>query len=134
MLLRLIFAVVLLAHGIGHVIGIMTGLGLARREGTSATSPLVGRFAEDGLNRAIGTWLWMSALLGFLMAGLGLLAPIEQWRSLATWSAVVSLVALALYPGAFLSRSSKLWALAVDVAVLVALVVLNWPDDAALGL
>jgi hypothetical protein len=134
MLLRLLITLLLIGHGIGHVMGIMTGLGLVRRKGTSAHSSLLRRFVDDGLNRWIGTWLWMSALLGFLMAGAGLIAPLEQWRSLATSAAAVSLVALGLYWDAFFSRSSKIWALAVDFAILLVLGYAVWPTDAMLGL
>ncbi len=134
MLLRLIIALALLGHGAGHVMGILTSLGLGRREGTSPQSRVLARFTDGGLNRTIGTWLWLSCLAGFVMAGAGLIAPIEQWRSLATSSAAVSLVTLGLYWDAFYSRSSKFWAVAIDLAILLALGVAHWPTDAMLGL
>ncbi|WP_119066050.1 hypothetical protein [Aggregatilinea lenta] len=134
MLLRLILALALLAHGAGHIMGILAGLGLRWQAGTSPQSRLLARFVNDGLNRTIGTWLWMSCLAGFVMAGAGLIAPIDQWRSLATSSAAISLVTMGLYWESFYSRSSRLWAVILDLAILLALGLAGWPTDAALGL
>jgi hypothetical protein len=134
MLLRLILAIALLGHGAGHLMGILAGLGLRWQAGTSPQSRVLARFLDDGLNRTIGTWLWLSCLAGFVMAGAGLIAPLDQWRSLATSSAAISLVTVGLYWNALFSRSSRAWAVGVDLAILVALGIANWPTDAMLGL
>ena len=65
---------------------------------------------------------------------MGRLVPHASWRTLAVVSAVVSLVAIALFWNAFVSLiPNKLGAFAVDVATLVCLLGLNWPSEADLG-
>jgi hypothetical protein len=80
----------------------------------------------------------LAALVGFLAAALGLmgwLVPHDSWRTLAIVSAVISLIALALFWNAFVSFiPNKLGAIAVDIATLVCLLGLNWPSEADLGL
>jgi hypothetical protein len=64
-------------------------------------------------------------LVGFIAAGLGLfdvLVPHSAWRQLAVASAVVGLVALALFWNAFVTFfPNKVGALAVNIATLWAL-------------
>ena len=78
-----------------------------------------------------------AALVGFLGAALGLLGwgvPHDWWRTLATVSAAISLVAVALYWNALiLFFPHKVGALAVNIATLVCLIGSNWPSEADLG-
>jgi fumarate reductase subunit C len=72
-----------------------------------------------------------------LVAALGImgwLVPHDAWRTLALVSAVISLVALALFWNAFVSFiPNKVGAIGVNVATLVCLLALNWPTEADLG-
>lgn len=79
--------------------------------------------------------LWVAAMIGFVGAGLGLLGtvvPKELWRSLAVIAAVISLVALALFPNAFPALLNKMGAIIIDVAVLATLCV-HWPMAEIVG-
>jgi hypothetical protein len=135
--LRIIIALVFFVHGVGHFMGIMPALGLSSVKGWSSHSWLLTPLLGEAASRIISIILFAAALVGFLAAALGLmgwLVPHDSWRTLAIVSAVISLIALALFWNAFVSLiPNKLGAIAVDVATLVCLLGLNWPSEADLG-
>ncbi len=135
--LRLIIALVFFVHGVGHAMGIMPALGLSSVKGWSSRSWLLTPLLGEAISRVISIVLFLAALVGFLAAALGLmgwLVPHDSWRTLAVASAVISLVAIALFWNAFVSFiPNKLGAIVVDVATLVCLLVLNWPTEADIG-
>jgi hypothetical protein len=135
--LRIIIALVFFVHGVGHAMGIMPALRLVNVKGWSSHSWLVTPLLGDGVTRIISVVLFLAALVGFLAAALGLLGwlvPHDSWRTLAIVSAVISLVAIALFWNAFVAFfPNKLGAIAVDVATLVCLLGLNWPSEADIG-
>ena len=128
---RLIVVLVILAHGIGHVLFLAPCLGIAQW-GQSAHSWLLTRVLGDLPTRVIGSLLWLMIIAGFVAAGIGLLGQHAWWRTLASASAAVSLLALLL----FVSRSSTqpvLSAALMDVAILVALLWVHWPSVDLVG-
>jgi hypothetical protein len=144
--LRILITLVLLVHGVGHVMGTMPALGLLddeRRSGQgwlknwSSRSWLLTDLLGDTAARVVCVILYGAALIGFLGAALGLagwLVPHDWWRTLVVVSAGISLVAIALYWNALiLLFPHKVGALAVNVATLVCLLVLNWPTEADIG-
>lgn len=135
--LRIIIALVLFVHGIGHVMGILPILGLSNIETWNARSWLLTGLLGDTITRIIGFILFSAAMIGFVGATLGLmdwLVPHEWWRTLTTVSAVISLVAIALFWNAFVAFfPNKIGAIAVDAAVLIGLLFANWPTEAQLG-
>jgi hypothetical protein len=135
--LRIIIVLVLFVHGIGHVMGILPMLGLSTIETWNARSWLLTDLLGDTITRVIGFMLFAAALIGFLGATLGLmnwLVPHKWWQTLATISAVISLVAIALFWNAFVTFfPNKLGAIAVNAAVLIGLLVADWPTEAQLG-
>ena len=135
--LRLIIALVFFVHGAGHAMGIMPALGLSSVKGWSSRSWLLTPLLGETASRIISIVLFAAALAGFLAAALGLmgwLVPHDSWRSLAVASAVISLAAIALFWNAFVTFiPNKLGAIAVDIATLVCLLVLNWPSEADIG-
>lgn len=135
--LRLIIALVLFVHGIGHVMGIMPMMGLSTIETWNARSWLLTSLLGDTITRVIGFIIFAAAMIGFIGAALGLmdwLVPHEWWRMLAIVSAVISLVAIALFWNAFVTFfPNKLGAIAVNAAVLIGLLIADWPTEAQLG-
>lgn len=135
--LRIIIALVFLIHGVGHAMGIIPALRPVDVKGWSSHSWLLTPLLGDGVTRIISIVLFLAALVGFVAASLGLmgwLVPHDSWRTLAIVSAVISLGAIALFWNAFVSFiPNKLGAIAVDVATLVCLLVLNWPSEADIG-
>jgi hypothetical protein len=132
-MLRIIIALVFFVHGVGHAMGIMPAVGLATVKGWSSRSWLLTPLLGEAVSRIISIVLFLAALVGFLAAALGLmgwLVPHESWRTLAVVSAVISLVAIALFWNAFVAFfPNKLGSIAVDVATLVCLLGLNWPTE-----
>jgi hypothetical protein len=124
-------------HGVGHFMGVMPALRLADVKGWSSHSWLLTPLLGEAVARFISITFFLAALVGFLAAALGVmgwLVPHDTWRTLALISAMISLVALALYWNAFVSFiPNKLGAIAVNVATLVCLLGLNWPTEGDLG-
>ena len=135
--LRIIIALVFVVHGVGHSMGIIPAVRPVDVKGWSSRSWLLTPLLGEAASRIISIILYLAALVGFLAAALGLmgwLVPHDTWRTLAVASAVISLVAIALFWNAFVSLiPNKLGAIAVDVATLVCLLGLNWPSEADLG-
>jgi hypothetical protein len=81
--------------------------------------------------------LYGAALVGFVAAALALmgwLVPHDSWRTLAVVSAIISLVGIMLFWDALIMLfPHKVGAIGVNVAVLVGLLVANWPTEADLG-
>ena len=135
--LRIIVAAVLFIHGIGHFKGMMPALQLMYVEGWNSRSWLLTPLIGEGASRILSAILFLAALVGFVASALGLLGwlvPHEWWRTLAVVSAVVSIVTIVVFWNAFVSFfPNKAGAIGVDIAVLVCLLWLSWPAEAALG-
>ena len=132
--LRIIIAIVLIAHGIGHVMGIMTAAGMKLSDSTSSDSWLLTRFLGDAIPRILSVIIWGLAMVGFVAAGLGLLnflIPFESWQDLAISSSIISLLALILFPFGLATTFNKVGAVVIDVVVLVGLLWLAWPPGIA---
>jgi hypothetical protein len=103
----------------------------------SSHSWLLTHLLGDAVSRVLCVILYGAALIGFLGAALALLGwgiPHGWWRTLASVSAIISLVALLLFWNALIFLfPHKVGALAVNVATLVCLLALNWPTEANLG-
>jgi hypothetical protein len=129
-MLKIVIALVLVAHGIGHSIGVAGGWGNNAWGGSGeswALSPVLGRSTAvlEGV-------IWLLPAIGFVAAGVALLMGFDAWRVLAVASSVASLVAVALFP-LQLPASSMIAAVVVDAAVVVSLTLLQWPSADAVG-
>lgn len=129
-LVKLVIAGMLAAHGIGHALGWMPAAGIARFEGTSSVSWLVGPVAGDGGTRAAAVVLFGVPTIGFVVAAIGLLLGQPWWRPLSVASASVSLLGTAIFPGAF-PTGSTIGSVAANLVVLYAMVVAGWGTDPA---
>ena len=143
--LRIAIAGVLFFHGVGHLMGVIPALGLIKMGGSSPSvlrnwssrSWLLTNLLGDGVASVVCGVLFAAGFVGIVGAGFGLLGwlvPHPWWRTLAIVSAVVSLLAVALFWNALmLFFPHKVGALGVDAAILVGLLVANWPTEAAIG-
>lgn len=103
---RIILGIALLAHGIGHVIGV-----------SAAWTPVKMGFSDQpwlfssGVNittsigRVFGV-VWLAALVINIMAGAGLLLRLEWWVPMAILGALISSAALVIWWQAFPSGSN----------------------------
>ena len=128
---RIVVAVAILAHGIGHVLFLAPCLGFTQW-GQTAHSWLLTRTVGETTTRIIGGVLWLAVTAGFLAAGVGLLGQAGWWRAAAVASAGVSLAALGLFASA-IGTQPLLSAAVMDTAILLALVWLRWPAAELVG-
>jgi hypothetical protein len=128
---RVSVTVVMLVHGIGHVLFLAPCLGITQW-GQVAQSWLLTKAVGDVATRVIGGLLWLVVIVGFMAAGVGLLGQYGWWRPLATASAGVSLLALILFVGGG-NTQPILSAALMDVAILVALLWAHWPSADVVG-
>jgi hypothetical protein len=130
--LRILIALILVAHGVGHSMGLLAVFRVATVnpawDGSSwlLTGP-TGKMATQ----AVAVLLWTAAIVGFTALAAVVLGwlPSAWFTPLAVGSAVVSLVSLLLFPAAF-PPFSTIGALVVDLAVLGAVGWYHWlPGD-----
>ena len=130
-MLRIVIAIVLVAHGIGHVLGPLQALKISQvNPAWDGDSWLLTRIVGPTITQTAGLALWAIALVGFIAAAaiaMGWL-PIAWWAPVALGSAVVSLLAIALFPAAFPAFSTVAAAI-VDILLIVAIVVARWTPE-----
>jgi len=130
-LVRTILALVVGAHGIGHVLFLLPLVGIADW-GQSTRSWLLSGTGGNLVARMIGSIVWVAATLGFIVVAAGILGQLDWWRNLAIAFSAISILGLVLFwknP----ASSSAFSALLFDVAVLVALLVFRWPSANLIG-
>lgn len=131
-MLKIVVALILLGHGLGHSMGPLQAFKVAAvNPAWNGDSWILSGVAGPTVTQLVGVVVWTAALVGFVaLAGVvvGWL-PITWWPPVAIASAVASMVGLMLFPAAF-PPLSTVGALAVNVAVLVAVLWADWsPSD-----
>ena len=131
-MVKVLIAVVLFAHGVGHVLGPLQVFKVTAANPTwTGDSWLLTGFTGQTISNVVGMVLWVAAMVGFVAASAVVMGwlPASWWVPLAVGSSIVSLVAIALFPTAFPSGST-VGAVVVDIATLVAVVGLKWAPSA----
>lgn len=123
--LRIVLALVVGAHGIGHILFLVPLWG-GTDWGQSTQSWLLG---EGSAARWVGTLIWVAALLGFGAVAAGIVDNSEWWRTVAVVSSLVSIVGLILFWSSPVS-SPAVSALVFNLVVMGSLLVLHWPPAA----
>ena len=130
-MLKIVLALILFAHGIGHSLGLLQLFRIATvNPEWHGDSWLLAGPVGTTVAQAVGVVCWTVAIVGFgALAGLvvGWL-PASWWAPLALGSALASIAGLALFPVAFPPMSSVA-ALVVDLAVLAAVSVVHWTPE-----
>ncbi|HEU5325156.1 MAG TPA: hypothetical protein VFV59_04660 [Candidatus Limnocylindria bacterium] len=132
-MLKILIALVLMAHGIGHSMGPLGMFNIATINPAWHGDSWILSGVGPSLTQVVGTVLWTLALVGFIAVGAVVLGwlPADWWVPLAVGSSLVSIAGIILFPVAF-PVFSTLGALAVDVVVLAAALWLGWtPSDVA---
>lgn len=130
--LKIIIGLVFLVHGVGHSLGLFPIFGWAKSEGSSGDSWILTGPIGPTIANTLALVLWTIPLVGFVLAGLGVLGvavPGDWIRPLAVVSSIVSIAVVLLFWDSLPALSSKIGALAVDIAVLWAVVVAHWPSS-----
>jgi hypothetical protein len=101
--IRLIMAIIIAAHGIGHIMGVMTiPMGMFGESGFKQGSWLL--TDRLGLNtstvRALGT-LWLIATIAFMAAAYGYFYDLAWWRTVIKASVILSVALFVVWWDAF---------------------------------
>jgi len=134
--LRYLIAAAIAFHGIGHMQGVVVGLGLAKTERWTGRSWLLTGLLGENVTRVLGISLWLVCFAAFILVALALLGwgvPHVWWRPLAIPFAVVSLVTLFLYWNSLAMFFNKAGALGMNLAILIGLLLMNWPSETQIG-
>ena len=116
---RLIVFLTLLIHGIGHLQGVISGLGVKFREKSTTRSWLM-KGSSDKVNRITCLILYLGAALFGIMAALSfkdLLLPHHLWQTFALITAFLSTLCLVLFPSALAMFFNIIGAIAVNLII-----------------
>lgn len=133
-MVKIALAVLLLAHGIGHSMGLLQVFKVATvNPGWDGESWLLTGPAGTTWTHAVGVVLWTASIIGFAALAAAVMGwlPASAFDALAIASASASLLGLVLFPIAF-PTFSTIGALIVDLGVLAAVTWYHWqPTDLA---
>jgi hypothetical protein len=131
--LRFIVGVFILLHGLVHLLYFGQGWrlfelqpGMVWPKGSWAFSRLLGAEAT----RLLASIACLVAAIGFVAGGAGILAKQAWWRPVIVGAAAFSAAIFVLFWNGKLQRLDNQGAIAIliNVAILVAVLVLHWPD------
>jgi hypothetical protein len=125
-------ALVVLAHGIGHVLFLGPVLGLGSWAGQTGLSWLLTSAVGDATTRVVATLAWSAVIVLFVAGVGGFLAGADWWRGAAIAAAVLSLAGIVVFWDG-IATTNALFAAVVDVAILAALVLAKWPSAELAG-
>jgi hypothetical protein len=130
-IMKIILAVLLMAHGLGHGLGILAGLGNKLSASHSLQSRFFTNLLGESLSKYFGMILSIAAILVFLMTGFSLLGwviPTGMWQAFGVTGALISLFLLAFYrnflPFLF---PNKVGALVINLWLLLSILWWHWP-------
>ena len=98
--MRIIAALVLMAHGLGHALGILAGMGAKLSPNHSLHSLLFTGLLGNSLSRFLGILLSSLAILAFFATGFSLMGwvlPLEWWKSFGITAPLISLFLLLFF-------------------------------------
>ncbi len=133
MLIRIIFGVFCVLHGLVHMLYFGQSAryfelqpGLLWPDGAWAFSKLLG----DDATRRLASACLLAAAIGFVVAGAGVFMQQTWWRPVIVSAAVFSAVIYFLFwNGTMQQLDDQGWiGILINIALLVAVLVLKWPD------
>lgn len=129
---KVVIALVLLAHGLGHSMGLLqiAKVAVVNPQWSGDSWLLTGPFGVTG-SHIVGGIVWTVAIVGFATLAAVVMGwlPVAWFQPLAVGSAVVSLAGLVLFPAAF-PTFSTIGAFLIDALLLAATVWYGWvPAD-----
>jgi uncharacterized membrane protein YphA (DoxX/SURF4 family) len=132
-LLRFIIGVFIVLHGLVHLLYVGQSrrlfelqAGMVWPDDSWAISKLLGNEAT----RLLASFCYVLAAIGFVVGGIGIFVGQAWWRSAVVGSAAFSSVMIILFWNGKMQELADqgLIAIMINVAILVAVLVLRWPD------
>lgn len=131
-MIKLILALVVLAHGVGHLLFLAPTTRLADWAGQTGHSWLLSGSVGDMPTRIVGSVLWTAAISLFVAGVGGMTTSQEWWRTVTVVGAVVSAAGIVvMWDG--IATSNAVMAIVFDALVVIALVFAHWPSAETLG-
>lgn len=127
-MLRIVVALFIGAHGIGHLLFLLSVLGVVDWGQSTHSWLMIG----ETPTRLIGGALWIVTIAAFSIAVYGLLDQQSWWRSIAIFAASISTIGLIIFwtnP----ATSPAISALVFNVLLLGLLLITRWPSVDAVG-
>lgn len=118
-MIRWLIVLAMLMHGVGHMVFFLEAFPGSPMGFADAPWLLPGAFTVTSAVGKAFALLWLLAMLGFLVAAVGLLRRKEWWPALAVASAVISLVVLLPWWNT-ITPSSRVWVLLADLVIIAA--------------
>jgi hypothetical protein len=129
---RIVLALVVFAHGVGHVLFLGPVLGLGAWAGQTGHSWVLTGVVGDGVARAVATVLWSAVIVLFVAGVAGFLAGADWWRATTIAAAALSVGGIVLYWDG-LATTNAIFALVTDAVILGGLLVAHWPSSELAG-
>ena len=132
-MLRLLFGAFIVLHGLVHLLYFGQGRrlfelrpGMVWPDGSWAFSKLLG----DEATRWLASLSYALAAIGFVVGGIGILVGQAWWRPVVVVSAAFSAAIVLLFWDGKMRKldDQGLIALLINGAILVAVLILHWPD------
>ncbi len=133
---RIIIAIFLFVHAIGHAQGIVASLGVFKFGNWNTRSWLFDGLLGQRGSQTLAIALFSICVLGFLATAfsfLGIGIPHQYWRNLAIIFSIPSVLGLIAYWNAFAMFFNKAGAIGVNAWILLGLLILKWPSETELG-
>ena len=124
--IRILVGIVVLAHGVGHVLFLMPALGAAQWGQSTRSWLLTGTLGES-LTRGLGAILWLAVTLAYIAGVIGMFMHAAWWQPTLVAASVVSAAGLILF-WSNPPSSPALSALIFDLCVIVAVQFFRWPQ------
>ena len=115
-LARIVVGLLLMTHGLAHY-----NLPTLWGSEPNHTSWLAGALGQSSM-RLVGLVLWIITLLVFMTAGIVTFTNQPAWRTISVIGSALSLLIMFLF-----WDSKMIYGVAINIAVLVALIFLKWP-------
>ena len=131
-LLRIALAVIVFAHGVGHVLFLGPVLGLGAWAGQTGHSWVLTGVLSDGATRAVAALLWSAVIVLFTAGVAGFLAGADWWRATTIAAAGLSIAGILLFWDG-IAATNAIFALVTDVVILGGLLIAHWPSTELAG-
>jgi hypothetical protein len=131
-LVKLGLALVVFAHGVGHLLFLGPVLGLGNWADQTGDSWIFSAAIGETATRVIATVLWSAVIVLFVAGVAGFLGATEWWRPVTVAAAGLSIVGIIVFWGG-IANPSATFALIADIVILGALLVAHWPTTELAG-